>query len=87
MTLPKTPSFRLHGKQALVAGASSGLGLACAAALAEAGAEGIIAGASADKLAEIARAEGMRSLRESGLLAIYDGLTTPEEVVRETVFN
>ena len=39
MTLPKTPSFRLDGKRALVAGGSAGIGLACAAALAEAGAE------------------------------------------------
>ncbi|UWQ15116.1 SDR family oxidoreductase [Aliiroseovarius sp. M344] len=39
MSLPTTPSFRLDGKRALVAGASSGIGLACAAALGEAGAE------------------------------------------------
>ena len=39
MTLPKTPSFRLDGKRALVSGASSGIGLGAAAALAEAGAE------------------------------------------------
>ena len=39
MTLPLTPSFRLDGKRALVAGASSGIGAACAVALAEAGAE------------------------------------------------
>ena len=38
MELPSTPSFRLDGKRALVSGASSGIGLACAAALAEAGA-------------------------------------------------
>lgn len=38
MELPRTPSFRLDGRRALVAGASSGIGLACAAALAEAGA-------------------------------------------------
>lgn len=38
MTLPKTPSFRLDGKRALVTGASSGIGQACAVALAEAGA-------------------------------------------------
>ncbi len=51
MTLPKTPSFRLDGKRALVAGASSGIGLACAAALAEAGAHVVVAARSADKLA------------------------------------
>ena len=39
MILPITPSFRLDGKRALVTGASSGLGLGAAAALASAGAE------------------------------------------------
>ena len=37
--LPKTPSFRLDGRTALVTGAGRGLGIAGAAALAEAGAE------------------------------------------------
>ncbi|KMK64501.1 SDR family NAD(P)-dependent oxidoreductase [Puniceibacterium sp. IMCC21224] len=37
--LPVTPSFRLDGKRALVAGASSGIGLAAAVAMAHAGAE------------------------------------------------
>lgn len=39
MDLPRTPSFRLDGKRSLVTGASSGIGLGAAAALAEAGAE------------------------------------------------
>lgn len=38
MRLPRTPSFRLEGRSALVTGASSGIGLAAAVALAEAGA-------------------------------------------------
>lgn len=38
MQLPRNPSFRLDGRHALVTGASSGIGLAAAAALAEAGA-------------------------------------------------
>ena len=37
--LPRTPSLRLDGRRALIPGAGRGLGLACAAALAEAGAE------------------------------------------------
>ncbi|MEM1048407.1 MAG: SDR family oxidoreductase [Pseudomonadota bacterium] len=37
--IPRTPSFKLEGKRALVAGASSGIGLGCAAALADAGAQ------------------------------------------------
>ena len=36
--LPKTPSFRLDGRRALVTGAGRGIGAAMAAALAEAGA-------------------------------------------------
>ncbi|MDI6732441.1 MAG: ATPase, T2SS/T4P/T4SS family [Planctomycetota bacterium] len=40
---------------------------------------------STEALRNAAREEGMRSLRESGLRAIYEGLTTVEEVVRETL--
>lgn len=48
--LPKTPSFDLAGKRALVAGASSGIGLGCAAALAQAGAHVVCAARRADIL-------------------------------------
>ncbi len=41
--------------------------------------------ASTSFLREEARKRGMRTLRESGLLSIYDGLTTIDEVVRETI--
>lgn len=49
-TLPKTPSFRLDGRRALVSGASRGIGLAGAAALAEAGAHVTLAARSKDDL-------------------------------------
>ncbi len=42
MTLPQTPSFRLEGKRALVTGASSGIGLAAAVALGQAGAHVVL---------------------------------------------
>jgi NAD(P)-dependent dehydrogenase (short-subunit alcohol dehydrogenase family) len=42
MTLPQTPSFRLDGKRALVTGASSGIGLAGAVALGQAGADVVL---------------------------------------------
>ncbi|MCC7293236.1 MAG: Flp pilus assembly complex ATPase component TadA [Phycisphaerales bacterium] len=41
--------------------------------------------ASTGVLRQEAIKRGMRTLRESGLNAIYDGLTTIEEVVRETI--
>ena len=53
MTLPSTPSFRLDGKKALVTGASSGIGQACAIAMAEAGAEVMAIARRADKLAAL----------------------------------
>lgn len=56
MNLPQTPSFRLDGRRALVTGASSGLGLACAAALADAGAHVILAARGRDKLEAAAAA-------------------------------
>lgn len=43
--------------------------------------------ASTGILREAAQRNGMRTLRESGLLAIYDGITTIEEVVKETVLS
>ncbi|MEX1663438.1 SDR family NAD(P)-dependent oxidoreductase [Thioclava sp. 15-R06ZXC-3] len=53
MDLPCTPSFRLDGRRALVTGASSGIGLGCAVALAEAGAEVTLAARSVDRLEEL----------------------------------
>jgi len=41
--------------------------------------------ASTSAIRQIAREQGMRTMRESGLLKIYDGVTTIEEVVRETL--
>ncbi len=48
--------------------------------------EMVMNSASTDAVREACREQGMRTLRESGLLAIYDGHTTIEEVVRETLF-
>ncbi|WP_114965560.1 SDR family NAD(P)-dependent oxidoreductase [Alkalilacustris brevis] len=47
---PQLPSFRLDGCRALVAGASSGIGLACAAALVQSGAHVFMAARGADRL-------------------------------------
>jgi type IV pilus assembly protein PilB len=41
--------------------------------------------ASTNVLREAARKRGMRTLREGGLLAVYDGATTIEEVISQTI--
>ena len=54
MALPSTPSFELGGRRALVTGASSGIGLAAAAALGEAGAHVVLAARRGDELEALA---------------------------------
>lgn len=49
--------------------------------------DAIAAEASGDDLRDIARQQGMTTLRESGLKLIFDGATTIDEVVRETVIE
>lgn len=52
--LPRTPSFDLTGKRALVTGASSGIGLGAATALAEHGAAVTLAARDGDRLNAVA---------------------------------
>ena len=40
---------------------------------------------STNIIRQAARKRGMRTLRETGLLAIYDGMTTIEEIVSQTL--
>ena len=47
----------------------------------------ITAEASVDELRNMARTQGMTTLREAGLKLIFDGVTTIDEVVRETVME
>jgi type IV pilus assembly protein PilB len=45
----------------------------------------ISSGGSTDQLREACKKHGMQPLREAGMQAIYNGYTTIEEIVRETV--
>jgi NAD(P)-dependent dehydrogenase (short-subunit alcohol dehydrogenase family) len=59
--LPRTPSFRLNGRRALVTGAGRGIGLALGAALAQAGAHVVLASRTAAEIEDASaaiRAEG-----------------------------
>ena len=64
MNLPQTPSFHLTGKRALITGASSGIGRACAVALADYGAAVTLAARRVDQLEETAA-----QLRDAGQTA------------------
>jgi len=47
----------------------------------------IMQNASTDELRETARKHGMITLRDAGMAAAYEGTTTPEEVIRETIVD
>ncbi|SIS72682.1 NAD(P)-dependent dehydrogenase, short-chain alcohol dehydrogenase family [Roseivivax lentus] len=83
MELPKTPSMRLDGKRALIAGASSGIGLACAVALAEAGAQVTLVARRADRLAEITQAMTARGWQARALPLDIADIAATEAAVAE----
>ena len=88
ITLPKTPSFRLDGRRALVTGAGRGIGLAFAAALADAGAETVLAARTADQVEA-----GAAAIREAGgkasslVLDVTDLKRTKEVLAAQAPFD
>jgi NAD(P)-dependent dehydrogenase (short-subunit alcohol dehydrogenase family) len=68
--------FRLDGKVALVTGASSGLGVACAQALAEAGADVVLGARRVDKLADTGRLVEAAGRR---FVAVQTDVTDPDQ--------
>lgn len=73
MRLPRTPSFRLDGRRALVTGASSGIGMAAAAALADAGASVLLLARRLEELEKVAAA-----IRQAGGIADVAALDITE---------
>ena len=47
----------------------------------------VVAETSLDEFRNACRKSGMRTLRESGLKSIHAGLTTVEEIIRETILD
>lgn len=79
--MSRFPSFRLDGKVAVITGASSGIGFACAEAMSEAGARVVLAGRDRSRLEACAARCGEHHIVVVDL--IDEG--APERVVRETI--
>ena len=85
---PSTPSFSLSGKRALVAGASSGIGMACAVALAEHGAEVTLAARRVGALQDIANEMSARGWSAKTLeLDVSDVAATAAAVAQNGPFD
>lgn len=85
---PSTPCFSLSGKRALVAGASSGIGMACAVALAEHGAEVTLAARRTGALQDIAQDMWAQGWSAHVLeLDVSDVATTAEAVAQNGPFD
>jgi NAD(P)-dependent dehydrogenase (short-subunit alcohol dehydrogenase family) len=85
---PRTPSFRLDGRRALVTGAGRGIGRAAAAALAEAGAHVVLVSRTAAELEALAEA-----IRQAGgsaeplVLDVADVAATRDALAAQPAFQ
>ena len=81
MKLPRTPSFSLSGRSALVTGAGRGIGVAAAAALAEVGANVLLTARTKSEIDEVRNA-----IQKSGGTARSQVLdVTNQDHVREVI--
>lgn len=83
MILPSTPSFSLQGKRALVTGASSGIGQACAVAMAEAGASVVCAARNANRLNKTVDAILLKGLDAQAVVLDQADLSALKSVIQE----
>src|SRR6266436_1248131 len=82
-SLPRTPSTSLAGKRALVTGAGRGIGLGCAAALAEAGAHVVLVARTENQVK--AAVDAIRQAGGSAEACVLDVLDTT--AVRSAVLD
>ena len=79
--IPKTPSFRLDGRRALVTGAGRGLGAAMAAALAEAGAHVTLVSRTRDEIEAAAAAIRARGHEADALVLDVSDLAAMQAAI------
>jgi NAD(P)-dependent dehydrogenase (short-subunit alcohol dehydrogenase family) len=83
-TLPKIPSFRLDGRKALVTGAGRGIGMACAAALAEAGAHVVCAARSEAEITDLANMLNAHGWSAEPLVMDVTDLASAEQLIAQS---
>lgn len=81
--LPKTPSFRLDGKTALVTGASRGIGLGGAVALAEAGAHVVMAARNENEIKQAAEEVRIAGFSTEGISLDVSDFKAVEEATNQ----
>ena len=81
--LPETPSLRLDGQRAIVTGASSGIGIGCATALAAAGAHVVLASRKIKALNEVAEAIRLKGFSVETLELDISDLSSIETVFKD----
>ena len=88
MKIPRIPSSRLDSKRALVTGASSGIGFACAAALAQAGAHVVMASRGGKGLADAVAALAAENLSVESLVLDVSKVAAVDEALKsQEVFD
>jgi len=79
--LPKTPSMSLKGRKAIITGASSGIGLGCAVALAEAGAHVCLSARNSKNLNKVVEAIQAKGLNAEAITLDVSDVKASQEVI------